>query len=80
MSNKSYGDGFRYNLGDLVKFKVARHTEDYLSYIEKVGIVVEQSYRITKDNVFKIKVDDEYHWMPAPRITLLSKAEKAASK
>ena len=52
--NKQYGDGFRYNIGDLVKFKIARHTEDYHSYVETVGIVVEQSYRITKDNVVKI--------------------------
>ena len=78
--SKPYGDGFRYNIGDLVKFKVARHTEDYHSYVEKVGIVVEQSYRITKDNVFKIKVEGAYHWMPAPMITLLSKAEKTAAK
>jgi len=78
--SKPYGDGFRYNIGDLVKFKIARHTEDYHSYVEKVGIVVEQSYRITKDNVFKIKVEEAYHWMPAPRITLLSKAAKGASK
>jgi len=78
--SKPYGDGFRYNIGDLVKFKVARHTEDYYSYIEKVGIVVEQSYRITKDNVFKIKVEGAYHWMPAPMITLLSKAGKSSAK
>ena len=74
--SKTYGTGFRYNVGDLVKF---RH--DRMNVIEyKVGIVVEQSYRITKDNVVKIKVEEAYHWMPAPRITFLSKAAKGSSK
>lgn len=76
MSNKPYGTGFRYNVGDLVKF---RH--DRMNVIEyKVGIVVEQSYRITKDNMFKILVKGKYYWQPADKITLLSKAEKGSSK
>ena len=76
MSNKPYGSGFRYNVGDLVKF---RH--DRMNVIEyKVGIVVEQSYRITKDNMFKILVKGKYYWQPADKITLLSKAEKGSSK
>jgi len=76
MSNKTYGDGFRYNVGDLVKF---RH--DRMNVIDyKVGIVVEQSYRITRDNMFKILVKDKYYWKSADKITLLSKATKGASK
>ena len=73
---KPYGIGFRYNVGDLVKF---RH--DRMNVIEyKVGIVVEQSYRITKDNMFKILVKGKYYWQPADKITLLSKATKGSSK
>ena len=76
MSNKPYGDGFRYNIGDLVKF---RH--DRMNVIEyKVGIVVEQSFRFTKDNMFKILVKGKYYWKGADKITLLSKAVKGASK
>jgi hypothetical protein len=71
---------WHYNLGDLVRFTTTRQTEDYNHTIEKVGIVVEQSYRMTKDNVFKIKVEDEYYWIPRPRITLLSKAASPACK
>tara|TARA_R100000353_G_C6400339_1_gene167446 strand:+ start:289 stop:516 length:228 start_codon:yes stop_codon:yes gene_type:complete len=74
--SKIYGSGFRYNIGDLVKF---RH--DRMNVIEyKVGIVVEQSYRITKDNMFKILVKGKYYWQPADKITLLSKATKGSSK
>tara|TARA_R100001510_G_scaffold32469_1_gene28991 strand:+ start:1622 stop:1849 length:228 start_codon:yes stop_codon:yes gene_type:complete len=74
--SKIYGSGFRYNIGDLVKFRYDRmNVIDY-----KVGIVVEQSYRITRDNMFKILVKGKYYWQPADKITLLSKVEKEASK
>ena len=69
-----------YNLGDLVKFTVVRQTEEYKHHVEKVGIVVKQSLRMTKDNVFKIKAGDEHYWIPRPRITLLSKAASPACK
>ena len=63
---------FRYNIGDLVKF---RH--DRMNVIEyKVGIVVEQSFRFTRDNMFKILVKGKYYWQPADKIILLSKATK----
>ena len=78
--SKPYGDGFRYNIGDLVKFKVARHTEDYHSYVEKVGIVVEQSLNYTKDILYKINVKGKDYWIRSSHITLLSKAPKRVSK
>ena len=76
MSNKTYGSGFRYNIGDLVEF---RHGHLGASVL-KVGVVVEQSYRITRDNMFKILVKDKYYWKSADKITLLSKATKGSSK
>ena len=67
---------FRYNIGDLVEF-----THGFLGAAAKLtGIVVDQSYKGTKNNVFKIKVKEKYYWISAPRITLLSKAMKAPSK
>jgi len=71
---------FHYNIGDLVSFTLTRQTEDYNHKIEKVGIVVEQQLRMTKDNVFKIKAGDEHYWIPRPRITLLSKAVNPSCK
>tara|TARA_Y100000592_G_C5387040_1_gene276337 strand:- start:96 stop:308 length:213 start_codon:yes stop_codon:yes gene_type:complete len=63
---------FRYDIGDLVKFKYDRmNVIDY-----KIGIVTEQSYRFTRDNMFKILVKGKYYWQPADKITLLSKATK----
>lgn len=62
-----------FNIGDLVQFK---HT--FLkTYQVKTGVVVEQSLRMTKDNVFKIIASNgKQYWIPAPQITLLSRAGK----
>lgn len=67
---------FRFDKGDLVKF---RHNR--MNMIEyKVGIVVEQSFRFTRDNMFRILVKGKYYWQPEDKLTLLSKAVKASSK
>ena len=71
---------FYYNIGDLVKFTIVRNTEEYKHHVEKIGIVVEQSLRMTKDNVFRIRANDRDYWIPRPRITLLSKALNPAPK
>ena len=73
MDRKFY---YRYKLGDLVEFQKDRITEEYLDFRKVTGIIVEQSYRITKDNVYRIQVGDEKYWIPEPRITLLSSANK----
>jgi hypothetical protein len=63
---------YRYKLGDLVEFQKDRITEEYLDFRKATGIVVEQSYRMTTDNVYRIQVGDEKYWVSEPRITLLS--------
>jgi len=63
---------FRYQLGDLVEFRYNRmNVIDY-----KVGIVVEQSYRFTRENMYKILVKGKYYWQPADNIKLLSSFAK----
>jgi hypothetical protein len=63
---------FRYHAGDLVEF-----TYGHLgASVKKIGIVIEGSLRMTKDNVFKIRADEKDYWIPRTRITLLSKATK----
>jgi len=67
---------YRFDIGDLVKF---RHNR--MNMIEdKIGIVVEQSYRVSRDNMFKILVKGRYYWQAAPKLTLLSKAANGSSK
>jgi len=67
---------YRYKLGDLVEFQKDRITEEYVDFLKVIGIIIEQSYRLTKDNVYKIQVGNEQYWISEPRITLLSSANK----
>ena len=67
---------WRYNLGDLVSFKVSRQTEEYNDFEIKVGIVTDRSLRMTRDNVYRIKTEEKDYWVSRPRLTLLSKATK----
>ena len=67
---------WRYNLGDLVSFKVSRQTEEYNDFEIKVGIVTARSLRMTRDNVYRIKTEENDYWVSRPRLTLLSKATK----
>jgi hypothetical protein len=67
---------FQYNIGDLVKF-----THGHLgASITRTGIVIGQSFRYTKDNVFKIRTEGKDYWVPRTRIELLSKVMDAGSK
>jgi hypothetical protein len=67
---------FRYDIGDLVEF-----THGHLgASIKRIGIITEQSLRMTKDNVYKIRAEEKSYWIPRTMITLLSKATKASSK
>ena len=67
---------FRYNIGDLVKF-----THGHLgAAATKIGIVVEQSLRMTKDNVYKIRAEGKDYWIPRTSIELLSKVVSPTSK
>jgi len=67
---------YRFNLGDLVKFRY--NHQNNIRYL--IGIVVEQSYRVSRDNMFKILVNKKHYWQPAPKLTLLSKAANGSSK
>jgi hypothetical protein len=67
---------WHYELGDLVSFKTRRQTEEYINFENKVGIVVERSLRMTRDNVYRIKTNERDYWVSRPRLTLLSKATK----
>ena len=67
---------WRYELGDLVSFKVSRQTEEYNDFEIKVGIVTARSLRMTRDNVYRIKTEEKDYWVSRPRLTLLSKATK----
>jgi len=67
---------FHYNIGDLVEF-----THGHLgAAATKIGIVIEQSLRMTKDNVYKIRSGEKDYWIPRTRIELLSEAAKADPK
>jgi hypothetical protein len=73
--NKRLG-GFLYNIGDLVEF-----THGHLgASVKRIGIVVEQSLRMTKDNVYKIRTNEKDYFIPRTHITLLSKAGNSTSK
>ena len=67
---------WHYELGDLVSFKVSRQTEEYINIENKVGVVIERSLRMTRDNMYRIKTEDKDYWVSRPRLTLLSKATK----
>ena len=67
---------WRYNLGDLVSFKVSRQTEEYNDFEIKVGIVTARSLRMTRDNVYRIKTEEKDYWVSRPRLTLLSEVVK----
>ena len=67
---------FKYNLGDLVEFLAGRNTEEYIDYERKVGIIIEQHYRITTDNRYKVKCDDRVHFVRCDDIKLLSSGNK----
>jgi|TARA_R100001079_G_scaffold68244_1_gene35857 hypothetical protein len=67
---------WRYDLGDLVSFKVKRWTEEYHDFEIKIGVVTARSLRMTRDNVYKIKTEGKDYWVSRPRLTLLSKATK----
>ena len=72
MSKKHYS----YNVGDLVEFVHGRLG----AYIKRTGIVIEQSLKYTRDDMFKIRVGEKDYWMAANQITLLSRAGKTYSK
>ncbi len=58
----------RFNVGDLVKF-----THGHLgASAQKVGLITEQSYTSSKDNIYKIKTDKKEYWIPRSCIELLS--------
>ncbi len=64
---------FHYNIGDLVEFVEGRVGASR----KRTGIIIEQSFRFTKDNKYKIKTqDDKDYWVSRPRLTLLSKVVK----
>ena len=64
---------FHYNIGDLVEFVEGRVGANR----RRTGIIIEQSFRFTKDNKYKIKTEDgKDHWVSRPRLSLLSKATK----
>ena len=67
---------WHYEVGDLVSFKVKRQTEEYIDFENKIGVVIERSLRMTKDNVYKVKTEGKDYWVSRPRLTLLSKATK----
>ena len=67
---------WHFNIGDLVEFIHGRVGAS----ITKTGLVVERSYRMTKDDMYKIRTDEKDYWISRPRITLLSEAVKASSK
>ena len=64
---------FEYDVGDLVEFVEGRVGASR----RRTGIIIEQSYRFTTDNQYKIKTEDgKDHWVSRPRLTLLSKTTK----
>ena len=74
--SKLYGNGFCYNIGDLVEFTYGRLGAS----ITRIGIVVGQSLRMTKDNVYRIRTNEKDYFIPRTKIKLLSKVEKDTSK
>ena len=68
--------GWHYEIGDLVEF-IHGHLG---ASVTRTGIVIERSYRMTRDNMYKIQSQDKYYWIARPRMTLLSKVTKASSK
>ena len=64
---------FQYDVGDLVEFVEGRVGASR----KRTGIIIEQSFRFTKDNKYKIKTEDgKDHWVSRPRLTLLSEVVK----
>ena len=67
---------FLYDIGDLVEFTHGRLGAS----ITRIGIVVEQSLRMTKDNVYKIRTNEKDYFIPRTNIKLLSKVGNSTSK
>ena len=64
---------FHYDIGDLVEFVEGRLGASR----KQTGIVIEQSFRYTKDDRYKIKTKDGKDvWTHRGLMTLLSKAVK----
>ena len=59
---------FRYGLGDLVKYRITRWTEEYHDVIEYVGIVTGQRYCFSTCNRFRIRTELDEKWIPADHI------------
>jgi len=65
-----------YNIGDLVEFIHGRLGAS----ITRTGIVIDRSFRFTRDNRYKIRAEGKDYWVARPMITLLSEVTKAGSK
>ncbi len=74
---KSFNPCFRYALGDLVKYRTTRWTEEYSDVVEGVGIVTGQRYCFSTSNRFKVKSPADEKWINADNIIeIISKAPK----